>query len=48
MLYRLDEASGNKKLVEVRDPAGVVIRRIDTPALNNEFDFEAPGHALGR
>jgi response regulator RpfG family c-di-GMP phosphodiesterase len=42
MLYRLDEVSGNKKLVEVRDPAGVVIRRIDPPGYNNEVDFDGP------
>ncbi|TLX17216.1 HD domain-containing phosphohydrolase [Rhizobium sp. MHM7A] len=44
MLYRLDEVSGNKKLVEVRDPAGIVVRRIDPPALNNEIEFEVPAY----
>lgn len=44
MLYRLDEVSGNRKFVELRDPAGVLVRRVDPPVLNNEMDFEAPAY----
>ncbi len=38
MLYRLDEETGNKKLVELRDPAGRVKRRFDDPELDRDND----------
>jgi hypothetical protein len=44
MLYRLDEVTGNKKFVELRDPAGVLVRRVEPPVLNNENDFDVSGY----
>lgn len=48
MLYRLDEQTGNKKLVELRDPAGQVLRRIDQPVIRMEHDSDEPAVAYSR
>jgi hypothetical protein len=40
MLYRLAVETGNKKFVELRDPAGVVVRRVEPPQFNSEMDFD--------